>query len=68
MSDEKGITFAATFYKATTLVDGGLRISLDLPAHEAKVLVELMKIKKRVLEVAIVPHPEQDVESHKYGF
>lgn len=60
MSEDKGIIFQATFFKATTTVDGGLRISLDIPNHQAQVFVELMKVQKRVLEVAVVPHPKEN--------
>lgn len=54
----ESITFQATFFKATTTVDGALRISLDIPETQAQAIVELIKYQKRVLEVAIIPHPE----------
>lgn len=56
----ESISFQATFFKATTTVDGGLRISLDIPEHQAQVFVDLIKYQKRVLEVAIIPHPKEN--------
>jgi hypothetical protein len=60
------ISFQATFFKATTTVDGGLRISLDIPEHQAQIFVDLMKCQKRVLEVAIIPHPPEQQQRHGF--
>lgn len=55
MEENIGITFNAIFAKATTLVDGGWRISLDLEYFEGPKVSELAKLSNQVLQVAIVP-------------
>lgn len=52
------ISFQAIFNKATTVIDGSLRISLDLTPDQAQAMVDLIRLQGRILEVAIVPHPK----------
>jgi hypothetical protein len=55
---EDTITFQAIFHKAQTVVDGGLRLSLDLSPDQAQAMVNLIKLQGRILEVAIIAHPK----------
>jgi len=50
------IRFSAQIYKVQTLVDGGLRVTLDLGENEFKATTELMECKQRgvLIEVAAV--------------
>lgn len=52
------ITFQAIFNKAQTVIDGSLRISLDLTPDQAQAMVDLIRLQGRILEVAIIPHPK----------
>ena len=52
------ISFQAIFSKATTIIDGSLRISLDLTPDQAQAMVDLIRLQGRILEVAIIPHPK----------
>lgn len=47
------ITFPAEVYKVQTLVDGGIRVTLDLPESGADVMGELAKCQQNgiVLEI-----------------
>ncbi len=54
-TNEQGITFQAVFNKATTTVDGGWRISFDVPESEAANLLELAGLRGCVFQVACVP-------------
>ena len=60
MSDESVIRFRATVYKVQTLIDGGLRVTLDLPETAIGEATKLMECKRggAVLEVAAVPITE----------
>lgn len=51
------ITFTAEIYKVQTLVDGGLRVTLDLPETAIEAATKLMLCKQGggVLEIAAVP-------------
>lgn len=51
------ITFSAQVFKVQTLVDGGLRVTLDLPESALDAVSLLMKCKREggLLEVAAVP-------------
>ena len=55
MSDE-AIQFPAEIIKVQTMVDGAIRLTLDLPAGELGAAMKLMEAKQRgaVLEVAAV--------------
>ncbi len=48
------ITFRATVNKVQTVVDGGVRVTLDVPESEAQAAFELAKLRECVLGVAIV--------------
>lgn len=52
------VTFQAIFNKAQTVIDGSLRISLDLTPDQAQAMVDLIRLQGRILEVAIIPHPK----------
>jgi len=60
MSDETVIRFRAGVYKVQTLIDGGLRVTLDLPETAISEATKLMECKRggAVLEVAAVPITE----------
>ena len=60
MSDESVIRFRAGVYKVQTLIDGGLRVTLDLPETAICEATKLMECKRggAVLEVAAVPITE----------
>ena len=55
MTDE-AIQFPAEIIKVQTMVDGAIRLTLDLPAGELGAAMKLMEAKQRgaVLEVAAV--------------
>ncbi len=55
MSTEPKIVINAILQGARTTVDGGWRISFDLPAHESNNVVELSKLNNTVLHVVIIP-------------
>jgi hypothetical protein len=40
------IAFDAIVYKVQTLVDGGIRVTLDLPEHAIEAATELMRYKR----------------------
>ena len=56
MSD-KVIEFPAEIIKIQTMVDGAIRVTLDLSADKVQIAAQLMEAKQRgaVLEVAAVP-------------
>jgi len=62
-TDSKHLTFQAVFNKAQTVIDGSLRISLDLTPDQAQAMVDLIRLQGRILEVAIIPHPKASKES-----
>lgn len=54
-SDDIGITFLGTFYKASTLVEGGWRLSVDVDSQQASKIIQLSAIKDSLLQFAIIP-------------
>lgn len=48
------ITFHATVNKVQTVVDGGVRVTLDVPESDSQAAFELAKLRECVLGVAIV--------------
>lgn len=60
MSD--GVSFAAAVYKIQTLVDGGLRVTLDLPEDAIVQAAWLMECKRHsvVLQITATPQAEND--------
>ena len=51
------IRFIAQVYKVSTLADGGIRITLDLPETEIETMSDLARVRQQgaVLEIAAVP-------------
>lgn len=45
-SDKKGVAFTAEVYKVQTLVDGGLRVTFDLPETAIAEAALLMECKR----------------------
>lgn len=56
--NDQGLTFQAIFCKATTLTDGGWRVSFDLSEDAAKEVSILTQLRGSVLQVAVIPIPE----------
>jgi hypothetical protein len=56
------IRFSAIVYKVQTLVDGGLRLTLDLPENAIEQVSQLIQCKRggAVLEVTAVPIKPDD--------
>jgi len=57
VSDFEPVSFDAIVYKVQTLVDQGLRVTLDLPENAVIAAAQLMALKRAgaVLHVEIVP-------------
>ena len=57
-SDEQQevIRFDAIVYKVQTLVDGGLRVTLDLPETAVMQVAELMECKRFEVPLIIIAH------------
>lgn len=47
-------TFSATFFKATTTIDGGWRITFDVNPSEADQIHQLANCKDKELQLGIV--------------
>ena len=56
----EGIAFKAIFNKATTTIDKGWRISLDVSMDESVKVNQLAQLSDYVLQVAIIPITESD--------
>ena len=50
----KGITFTSTINRITTLVDGGWRISFDVPDSESGQVIALAQLRKTLIQVGLV--------------
>lgn len=50
----KSVTFNAIFSKASTLVDGGWRISLDINTIDAEAVMKLAEMKDKLLQIAVI--------------
>ena len=52
------IVFIATVYKVSTLVDGGLRVTLDLPESAILEVARLMECKRTetALRITVIPY------------
>ena len=55
------IVFQATVYKVQTLIDGGLRITLDLPETAVPVAAMLMEIKREGIPLIIEARANTDI-------
>lgn len=53
-ADEKALTFTVTFARATTLIDGGWRISFDVSNSEARALHILSELREHLLQIAVI--------------
>ena len=49
------VTFTGTFARATTLVDGGWRLTFDLGIDESPSIAKLADLRNELLQIAIVP-------------
>jgi hypothetical protein len=54
---EENITFQAYFNKATTVIDGGIRVSFDLSQDQAQAMIELIRLQGKLLQIAVIPVP-----------
>ena len=54
MKGNKAIEFIAVVYKVQTLVDGGLRVTLDLPETAIVAAAKLMECKRNEVALRIV--------------
>lgn len=50
----KGISFNGQLFKITTTVDGGWRITIDVPQSELEAIMELSKCRDEAITVGIV--------------
>ena len=60
-------TLIGTFSKATTLVDGGWRISFDLDEHQAKEIAEITKMRNKVVFISVITKAEQKAMEQDNG-
>lgn len=61
------IEFVATIAKVQTLVDGGIRLTLDLPEHETLVMAQMAEMKRLHGVMRFYAEPEgsrTQVETH----
>ena len=68
MSDE-AIQFPAEIIKVQTMVDGAIRLTLDLPAGELGAAMKLMEAKQRgaILEVAAVAVKSENAKNKGFS-
>jgi hypothetical protein len=59
----KGISFQASLYKFSTLVDGGARLTLDIPQSEVDQAMEAAKLVGRNLMIGIVENKKANLIS-----
>ena len=62
MTEEAAIIFPAEIIKVQTMVDGAIRLTLDLPADQIQTAAKLMEAKQRgaTLEIAAVAVKQDD--------
>ena len=65
MSDT--LTFDATVAKVQTLVDNGLRVTLDLPEHEILAAALLMTFKRDGVALRVVARVDEPEKQEKTG-
>lgn len=58
----KPIAVEAIFAKATTTVDGGWRISFDLPGYLSSTVAEISKLRDEAIKLVIIPEGAPDSE------
>jgi len=57
LTEQTTITFRAEVYKVQTLIDGGIRLTLDLPEEGADIMGDLAKCQQNgiILEIKATP-------------
>lgn len=61
----KTIKFDAIVYKVSTLLDGGLRVTLDLPETAIKQAAELMECKRIEIPLVVMIQLAEDFSNAK---
>ena len=54
------IRFQAAVYKVQTLVDGGIRVTLDLPETEIATAAMLMETRQQGIPLIFIAKPNED--------
>lgn len=54
------IAFDAVVYKVQTLIDGGIRVTLDLPEHALEAAAALMRYKRDEVALRVACTGEQN--------
>jgi hypothetical protein len=60
MKKQEGITFTATLNKAWTSIDGGWKVTFDIPESDSLSVLQLSQLRNTVLAVGIVPNLESE--------
>jgi hypothetical protein len=55
----EALTFVAEIYKVQTLVDRGLRVTLDLPEDAVVEVAKLMEYRRQGIGVQVTIEPEE---------
>jgi hypothetical protein len=58
MNKDDALVFKCTFSKATTLIDGGWRVSFDLSEYDGDIVSKIAKLKDSILQIAILNNVE----------
>ena len=61
MGEVQSISFAAQIHKVQTLVDGGLRVTVNLSEHEILAAAQLMECKRRGVPGRLTFEPDWSV-------
>lgn len=62
---KSAITFPATVYKVQTLVDGGIRVTLDLPENAIADAAALMECKRRQIPLVVTVKQSENQKNGK---
>ena len=62
----EGFTFQGVLTKITTTVDGGWRITFDLPANQSNQISELSSLRESALQIGLVPIPDEFMQNDSY--
>lgn len=65
MSEQDAIEFVAEVYKVQTLVDGGIRLTLDLPESGVQQMAELAKCQQNAV-LLIIRASKQGRQYHEF--
>lgn len=60
MDKEKAITLLGSISKITTTVDGGWKLTFDVPQSELSKVMQLSCLRDMVLALAVVPDELED--------